>query len=127
MAAAEIGTMTLIVKWGGWALGLVTTAFLGVAGFIIKDRNEAIKKNAESSAKLSNQVTELQQASNNRDQMIEELSAEVKQLSQVKDKVLILEVGFKSMKEDLSEMKKDQKDLSQTLREYLTTQLNRGQ
>lgn len=117
--SAEVGVSALILKYGGWVMVSIITPFMG---YILKEKNDVIKENQKAISDMNTQMKNLETLFTSRDHIIEELTAQVTALSEVKDRVLVMDNQMDNIQDSISEMKKDQKDQTEYLRDLLTQQ-----
>lgn len=108
----ELGVLSAVKLWQ--ILTAVTSLFIGLLIKVLNDRNKMIEDN-------KNTISEITTRYSVQESIVTELAAEVKELSTVKDKVLVLEAKAESAEAKADSVERMIRDLSKDIRQVLTT------
>lgn len=112
MPMETAGVLSAVKLWQ--ILTAVTSLFIGLLIKVLNDRNKMIEDN-------KNTISEITTRYSVQESIVTELAAEVKELSTVKDKVLVLEAKAEAAEAKAESVEMMIRDLSKDIRQVLTT------
>lgn len=108
MSAEAVGLSAIAAKYIWWVVTTLGGLVIASLSYIVKEKNEVIKKNQDTIHSINVELASIKALVVSRDHEIEELSAQVGALSEIKDKVLIMGVQMENLDKNVTEMKQKQ-------------------